>query len=197
MRIEVNNKEYHVQLACTDEEKECGLQNVPSIEEDGGMLFIYDEAQSVSFWMKDTLINLDIVFIDEDWEILKVATGYADSEKPITCDDVMYVLEVKQGSGIKKGYEVDLSDIDYDEEEDEEEDDKSTMQVLDHKGESQMDLVGGERIFSRKHTKILLRFAKKAFKTKNTKDYKALGKRMFDYLKYQDSKEEDYVQIKD
>ena len=60
-----------------------------------------------------------------------------------------------------------------------------------------MELVGGERIFSRTHTKTLIKFAKKAAITNNEKDYKALGKRMFTYLKQQDEREPEYVEKKD
>jgi hypothetical protein len=45
-----------------------------------------------------------------------------------------------------------------------------------------MELEGGERIFSRKNTKVLIKYAKKAYKTKEDKDYKALGKRLFKFL---------------
>nr|DAK66832.1 MAG TPA: xylosyltransferase [Bacteriophage sp.]DAO29628.1 MAG TPA: xylosyltransferase [Bacteriophage sp.] len=36
------------------------------------MLFIYDEPQDLSYWMKDTLISLDIIFIDDDMEVVSV-----------------------------------------------------------------------------------------------------------------------------
>ncbi|MFR6305517.1 DUF192 domain-containing protein [Catenibacterium sp.] len=36
------------------------------------MLFIYDEPQDLSYWMKNTLISLDIIFIDDDMEVVSV-----------------------------------------------------------------------------------------------------------------------------
>ena len=51
-----------------------------------------------------------------------------------------------------------------------------------------MELNGGERIFSRKNTKTLIRMAKRADKSKADRDYKALGKKMFTYLKQQDER---------
>jgi hypothetical protein len=46
-----------------------------------------------------------------------------------------------------------------------------------------MELWGGERIFSRKNTKTLIRMSKKANLTKKDSDYKRLGKKMFEYIK--------------
>lgn len=194
--ISINDVEYRVKIAYTDEEKEQGLQHVSVLDDNQGMLFVYDEPQDVSFWMKDTPINLDLIFIDEDEEVIKVATGYADTTDVHVAEDCKYVLELAQGSGIKKGDDVDLTELDED---DEGEDivlpDDTNMSILNEKGESQMELYGGERIFSRKHTKVLARFAKKAYKSKLEKDYKALGKRVFKYLDYQNDKEDDFVEI--
>jgi len=56
-----------------------------------------------------------------------------------------------------------------------------------------MQLESGERIVSRKETKVLIRKALKAASSKDEKDYKALGKYMFKVLKGQDSREPEYV----
>ena len=72
MRIEIGDKKYNVEVAQTDEEKTKGLQGKKELAEDEGMLFIYDEPQTVGFWMQDTDIPLDIIFIDEDFEVISV-----------------------------------------------------------------------------------------------------------------------------
>ena len=76
MKIEIGDKEYNVEVARTEEEKIKGLQEKESLGENEGMLFIYDEPQELAFWMKDTAIPLDIVFIDEslDDELIKNIT---------------------------------------------------------------------------------------------------------------------------
>ena len=56
-----------------------------------------------------------------------------------------------------------------------------------------MDLVGGERIVSRKETKVLIRKAKKALDSHSDSDYKSLGKYIFKVFKKQDSREPEYV----
>lgn len=187
MRIEIGDKKYTVEVAQTDEEKAKGLQGKKELADDEGMLFIYNEPQTVGFWMQDTDIPLDIVFINEDWEVISIYHGEPHDETIAEEDDVQFVLEVSQGSGIEEGDELDIDD----------DDDVPKMLVLAPDGSTQMELDGGERIFSRKNTKTLIRMAKRADKTNADKDYKALGKKMFEYLKAQDSREPEYVEKKD
>ncbi len=184
--IEIGDKKYKVKEAKTEEEKMKGLQDIESLPENEGMLFYYDSPQDVAYWMKDTKVPLDIVFINDDEEVISVKQGKPLSEDLIEEDNVLYVLEVNRGSGIQPGDELDI--------EDEEEEDDNTMKVLASDGTIQMELEGGERIFSRKNTKVLIKFAKKAYKTKDDKDYKALGKRLFKYLHIQDTNEPEYVE---
>src|SRR5690606_14750063 len=61
-----------VELADNDKERALGLMNRPSLDQDKGMLFVFDDAQPRSFWMKDTLIPLDMIFIREDGTVLSI-----------------------------------------------------------------------------------------------------------------------------
>lgn len=187
MKIEIGDKEYNVKVAKTEEEREKGLQNVKELPEDEGMLFIFDNPQTVGFWMKDTLIPLDIIFINEDMEVISIYKGESRNEDIAEEDNVKYVLEVNQNSGIKEGDELDIED----------DEDIPTMKVIGSNGETQMELEGGERIFSRKNTRTLIRMAKKADATKSDSDYKRLGKKMFSYIKQQDNRDPEYVVKKD
>ena len=179
--IYIGNKEYKVQEAHTEEEKEKGLQGVSSLPEDQGMLFFFEEPQEVSMWMKDTLIPLDIIFINEDNEVVKVAQGEPNDETPIIAQDTLYVLEINKNSGVKEGDELEIQT------------EGPVMKVLAQDGSSQMDLWGGERIFSRKNTVVLIRKAKKAVLTNSDKDIKALGRYMFKCIKGQDERPNEYV----
>ena len=187
MKVKIGKKEYNVEVAKTEGEKLKGLQGRDSLNSDEGMLFIYDEPQDVAFWMKDTHIPLDIIFIDEDQEVISVEQGTPMSEDLIEETDVQYVLELNQGSGVKEG-----QTVDFEEDEDES---KPVMKVLLPSGESQMDLEGGERIVSRRETKILIKKAKIAYESKNDEDYKKLGRYMFRILKGQDSRDPEYVDL--
>lgn len=182
--IEIGNKKYKVQEARTEEEKEKGLQGVTELPEDEGMLFYFDPPEDVSMWMKDTLIPLDIVFINDDEEVVYVGEGVPNTETQMTVQNVAYVLEVNNGSGIQEGDELDF----------EGEDEAPVMKVLAQDGSTQMDLWGGERIFSRKNTVVLIRKARKANMSKDDKDYKALGRYMFKCIKGQDERPPEYVE---
>ena len=186
IRIKIHNKEYKVKEATSSEEKAKGLQGIDKLPEDEGMLFYFDPPQDVQFWMKDVGIPLDIVFIDDDEEVIKVQEGIPNDETFIEAPDVAYVLEVNANSGIQVGDELELDD--------EEEDKGPVMKVLAQDGSDQYALWGGERIFSRKNTKILIKKAKKANSTQDIKDYKALGKYIFKCIKIQDTRDPEYVQ---
>ena len=179
--IHIGDKEYNVKEAHTEEEKRKGLQGVTELPKNEGMLFFFDEPQEVSIWMQNTLIPLDIIFINEDDEVIKVVQGVPNDETPIVVQDTLYVLEVNVNSGIKEGDELEI------------EDDGPIMKVLAQDGTSQMSLFGGERIFSRKNTVVLIRKAKKADKTKSENDLRALGRYMFKCIKGQDERPAEYV----
>ena len=182
--ITIGDKKYKVEIADTPEKQEKGLMGRKSLPEDQGMLFIYDEPQDLSYWMKNTLISLDIIFIDDDMEVVSVKQGQPMFEEPITEDDVQYVLEVNSNSGIDEGDQLVVEDSD---------DKEYSMHVLFPDGSTQMNLKGGERIVSRRETKILIKKAKKAEASKTDGAYRALGRYIFKVLKRQDSREPEYV----
>ena len=183
--------------------------------------------------MDDTFIYLDIIFIDEYWEVISVAVGAPYDKTYMSEKNVKYVLELNANSGVKAGDDVDLTEVEdyleefvyededseeHHEEEEEEEDDKEestqfrreaikedseeedktenhTMVVLDEKGNTQMELIGGERIFSREHTRKLIFLAKKAAKSKDKADYRKLGKTMFQFIEKQDTQKQEFVHL--
>ena len=185
--IEIHNEKYQVKIAESEADKIKGLQGVKQLPENEGMLFIYDEPQTVGFWMKDTEIPLDIIFINDDCEVLSIYKGQPNNENIAEEDNVKYVLELNQNSGVKIGDELDIDS----------EEELPTMKVIGPNGEVQMELEGGERIFSRKNTRTLIRMAKRADLSKSDTDYKRLGNKMFSYIKQQDEREPDYVELKE
>ena len=192
-KIEIGNKTYNVKVAQTDQEQSDGLQNVASLPNNEGMLFVFEEEDQVSMWMEDTQIPLDIIFIDEDYNVLKVQQGVPLSKELITSDNTKYVLEVNAGSGIKIGDE-----LDYDEEE---EDDDNPMFVIGPKGNIQIQLSGGERIFSRISSRVIVKKAKKAYTNrKNGDEYnmlcKTLGRYVFKEISKHEQNNPEYVEIK-
>lgn len=193
--IKISDKIYLVQIAETEEERETGLSKTEKLDQDSGMLFIMPEGLSkVAFTMEDMSYDLDLIFINEDDEVYDVQYGKASSKDPIisTSEDIVkYVLEVNPNSGIKIGDELEFTDCPDCEEVDEEEVNK--MYVIGPDGQPQMELMGGERIFSRDNTKTLIRLAKRANKSKLDSDYQKLGRKIFKYISIQDNREPEYV----
>lgn len=89
-----------IEIAETDYETQTGLMYRNSMEEQQGMLFIFNDVAVHSFYMKNTAIPLDIIFIDKD---LKIAS-FQKNAQPFNEDGlssevpVQYVLEVNAGS---------------------------------------------------------------------------------------------------
>jgi uncharacterized membrane protein (UPF0127 family) len=103
---------FTVEVARTPEQQERGLMFVRSLAGDRGMIFPYDPPQEVAFWMRNTLIPLDMVFIRADGRIARVATAKPLDETPVPSGEAAAaVLEIRGGRaaelGIKAGDKVD------------------------------------------------------------------------------------------
>lgn len=88
-----------IEIADTEYKRQLGLMNRKSMEENEGMLFIFNEERLQSFWMLNTLISLDIMFVNKEKKIVTIhknttplsQQGYPSSEPAI------YVVEVVGG----------------------------------------------------------------------------------------------------
>lgn len=114
--LKVGDTLFQVELAQTLEERAQGLMYRRELDPDKGMLFIFDEPQQLSFWMKNTYIDLSIAYIDSDGVIIDILDMEALSEASVPSSaPVQYALEVRQGgfdeNGIFPGDRVDLSTI--------------------------------------------------------------------------------------
>ena len=99
---------FTVAVARTPEQQERGLMFVRFLALNRGMIFPYDPPQQVAFWMKNTLIPLDMVFIRSDGTIVRITTAKPLDETPVPSGEpVAAVLEIGGGRaaelGIKTG----------------------------------------------------------------------------------------------
>ena len=95
---------FTVEVAATPAQQEQGLMFYRSLGADQGMIFPYDPPQAVSFWMKNTLIPLDMVFIRADGTIARIATARALDETPVPAGEpVAAVLEIRGGRAAELG----------------------------------------------------------------------------------------------
>lgn len=184
IEVTLGKKKYTLDVAETEKERRKGLMGVTTLDKDKGMLFDFGEEGNHKMWMYNTQISLDQIFINADQEVTKVVTREPNDEELIGEPDTLYVVELNANSGVKVG-----DDLEFDE------DNNYTMKVLAPDGSTQMELMGGERIFSRKNTKVLIRQAKKAYASNGDSDFKRLGKTMFRFLHKQDTNAPEYVQL--
>lgn len=93
-------------VADTEARRQQGLMFVKSLPDDAGMLFIFPQAAQVSFWMKNTFVPLDMLFIRADGRIDSVAADAVPlSTKTIESksDRILAVLEIRGGLAKKLG----------------------------------------------------------------------------------------------
>ncbi len=96
---------FAVELATNDAERERGLMFRKELPEGRGMLFDFDHDQPVAFWMHNTYISLDMIFIRSDGRILRIAENtepLSDRLVP-SGGPVRAVLEVIAGTARKLG----------------------------------------------------------------------------------------------
>lgn len=121
--IKIDNLTLKVEVADSEEERKIGLSGRKKLKEDEGMLFVFEKENVFpSFWMKDMLIAIDIIWIN-DGKVIKIdknvepETGKSTQELTLYYPDepVDYVLEVVSGfsdkNGVKEGSLVDTSSI--------------------------------------------------------------------------------------
>ncbi len=112
LTIKSGNSQHQMQveIASTDQQRKIGLMNRLNLDQDRGMLFIFDKQGVLYFWMKDTLFPLDMVFIDQKGIIQDIVrnaqpcTGSdADCLKISPRKPVRYVLEINAGEADRLG----------------------------------------------------------------------------------------------
>ncbi len=118
LRGEFGSARFTVELADEPEERSIGLMNRESMPMSAGMLFVYDSPQRATFWMRNTLIPLDMVFADASGTVTKVHENAIPLDET-TIDGgpgVKFVLEINGGlagpMGITPGVEMRHAAID-------------------------------------------------------------------------------------
>ena len=107
-KVLVGKREFLVEVAKTTAEKERGLIGKEYLGENQGMLFIYKQPQQVTFWMKDMLIPIDIIWIEN-----RRIIGFQENLLPDNGEKLYYspgkidyVLEIKAGEITKRRIKV-------------------------------------------------------------------------------------------
>ena len=106
LQIATSDPELHtfkVWIADNNSRRERGLMFVRQLDADAGMLFIYDSPQSISMWMKNTKIPLDMLFVAANGRVMRVVENtQPESLKTIDSgSDVIGVVELNAGTAAK------------------------------------------------------------------------------------------------
>ncbi len=103
--MDVSGIPFCAQIAITDGEKAQGLMFREKLGENESMLFAYDAPRRVSFWMKNTSINLDLGLFDSNGMLLEVKSLYPHNLNPVnsSSDKIKYCLEISAGWFAKNG----------------------------------------------------------------------------------------------
>ncbi len=109
--ININNQSFSLEIAKTVNQKTKGLSKRSSLDPNQGMIFVFDSEGARPFWMKDTQIDLDIIWLDSKGKIVTIHT--AKSQPPDTrLSDyriyqntlpAQYVIELNAGTASRLG----------------------------------------------------------------------------------------------
>lgn len=113
-----------LEVARTDAQRQHGLMNRTSLPEHTGMIFVFDDDEPIGFWMKDTLISLDMIFVSADGTVRRVFAGVPvvdpklpDDAIPREVAQAKYVIELAAGEaardGIAPGVKLDLASVSH------------------------------------------------------------------------------------
>jgi uncharacterized membrane protein (UPF0127 family) len=95
---------FTVEVAASPEQQQTGMMFRRSVGPDRGMLFPYSPSQEVAFWMKNTLIPLDIIFIRTDGTIVRITRAKAQDLTPLPSGEpIAAVLEIRGGRAAELG----------------------------------------------------------------------------------------------
>ncbi len=115
--IKIGDQVVKMQIAALPAEQERGLMFRQSLGRDEGMLFVFTRSQPMAFWMRNTVVPLDIGYIDAQGVLREIYPLYPRDERSVASRsrELKFALEVNQGwfkeRGVKPGAQLDLEAV--------------------------------------------------------------------------------------
>jgi uncharacterized protein len=108
VRMPIGSKTFTLEIANTEETMARGLMHRDSMPADHGMIFVFDNEEPRSFWMRNTRIPLNIIYLDTGGKVVSVKSMKPYDETPVSSDGpARYAIELNMGAateaGVKKG----------------------------------------------------------------------------------------------
>jgi uncharacterized membrane protein (UPF0127 family) len=102
--MQIGGETFNLEVADTPAKHQRGLMARGSMPADHGMIFVFPEEAEREFWMKDTLIRLDILYLDWSGKVISIKTMEPRDLTPVPSDGpAMYAIELNQGSAQRAG----------------------------------------------------------------------------------------------
>ncbi len=101
-------KAFRIEIASTEENRARGLMFRENMAADHGMLFVYPSQQIVAFWMQNTILPLDLIFIDSRGQVVGIEQGkpYSTDSIPPGGISAQFVLELNAGTAARIGLDI-------------------------------------------------------------------------------------------
>jgi len=106
-------KKIYAKVADSPNERNIGMAYVSNLSDEEGMIFVFDDLTDSPFWMKNCLINLDVIFIDNQGVIIDILHDLPPClQNSVVCPsynpkgNYRYVIEVNGGWSIKFGFDI-------------------------------------------------------------------------------------------
>ncbi len=106
VKVNIDNYNYYLEIASTSQQREIGLSNRESVCVNCGMLFVFPREGNRSIWMKDTLVPLDIIWLDKKFKIVKIVTALETNSQKTYTGKAKYIIELNANEIFKRDLKV-------------------------------------------------------------------------------------------
>jgi hypothetical protein len=109
--VKIDGCQFHLKVAANYQERAWGLMFVSELDNSRGMIFVFEQPKRHCFWMKDTRLSLDIIWLDKEKKVVDIKRNLKPCSKvdcPVFCprEKSLYVIEVKGNNKAVKNLEI-------------------------------------------------------------------------------------------